>query len=281
MLSIIICSRNQKISNRLIKNIEKSVGCKYELIIVDNSENKYSIFEAYNLGIKKSNYEYLCMIHDDIHFVTIGWGNVVSQIFDDDDKIGLIGVAGAKVKSKMPSAWWDNFEGQNVIHIIQHKKGQEKEIHNYGFDKEQHVNVVVIDGVFMAMRKDKRIFFNTKMTGYHTYDLNISFEFKKYGYNIIVTNKILLEHFSSGVIDKNWIHASYKIHNLYRKNLPLFVFGNIVTRNHEIINAQRFIDKSMDLGYKKIAISVWFQLFLLQPISKYNFRFWKNILKSY
>lgn len=280
MLSIIICSRVQTISTNLFENIKNTVGCEYELIVINNLANKYSIFEAYNLGIEKSTGEYLCLMHDDIFIHTIGWGNSIHRIFSRDQQIGLIGVAGSKIKTKMPSAWWDNYEGQGVINIIQHHKGKEKEIHNSGFDNEQDVNVVVIDGVFMAMRKDTRISFHTKMKGFHTYDLNISFEYKKYGYDIIVTNKILLEHFSSGVINENWIQATYKIHNLYGKELPLFVSGKIVAENHEIINAQRFINKSLNLGLKKIAISVWFKLFLLQPISKYHFRFWKIILKT-
>ena len=280
MISIIICSRTKTISVNLIENIKKTIGCEYELVVIDNSENTYSIFEAYNEGIEKSKGDYLCMIHDDICFQTIGWGNVINQILINNEKIGLIGVAGAKVKTKMASTWWDNYEGQGVINIIQHHKNKEKEIHNSGFENEQDVNVVVIDGVFMAMRRDSRILFHPKMKGFHAYDLNISFEYMKYGYEIIVTNKILLEHFSSGVINETWIEASYKIHNLYKKELPLFVSGQFVTKAHEIINAQRFINKSLNLGFIKIAISVWFQLFLLEPFSKYNFRFWKRIIKN-
>jgi hypothetical protein len=49
------------------------IGCEYESIIIDNSENRYSIFEAYNLGIDKSKYEYLCLMHDDILIYTIEW----------------------------------------------------------------------------------------------------------------------------------------------------------------------------------------------------------------
>jgi hypothetical protein len=281
MISIIICSRTQAINSDLCENIKDTIGSDYELIVIDNSKNSYSIFEAYNLGIEQSKGEYLCLIHDDICFQTVGWGNIINQILDGNKKIGLIGVAGAKVKTRMPSTWWDNYEGQGVINIIQHHKNKEKEFHNSGFENDQDVRVVVIDGVFMAMRRDSRILFHPKMRGFHTYDLNISFEYMKYGYEIIVTDKILLEHFSSGVINETWIEASYKIHYLYRKELPLFVAGNIVSNAHEIINAQRFINKCLNLGFIKIAIYVWFKLFLLQPISKYNFRFWKILLKNY
>ena len=120
MLSIIICSREKTISKELSINIEKTTGCEYELIIIDNTENKYSIFEAYNLGIEKSIGEYLCFFHDDILIHTNGWGDIIKQIFTESKQIGLIGVAGAKMKSKMPSAWWDCNEGGNYTRIIQH-----------------------------------------------------------------------------------------------------------------------------------------------------------------
>lgn len=280
MISIIICSRKTTISQELSINIAETIGSAYELIVIDNSENEYSIFEAYNLGIERSIGTYICFIHDDVLFHTEGWGNVIASIFQLDEKIGLIGVAGAKVKTKMPSAWWDCSENKQVINILQHHIDKDKEIMLSGFEQNPNVEVVVIDGVFMAMRKDNRILFHTKMEGFHAYDLNISFEYKKYGYEIIVTNKFLLEHYSSGVIDENWIQATNKIHDLYQKELPFFVPGHRVTKNHEIINAQRFINKSLNFGLKKNAISVWFRLFLLQPISSYHFRFWKIILKT-
>jgi len=107
MISIIICSRKSIIDVRLSENLNDTIGCEYELIIIDNSENKYSIFEAYNLGIQRSTGNYLCFIHDDILFHTLVWGNVIKSIFQSDLNIGLIGVAGAKLKTKMPSGYWN------------------------------------------------------------------------------------------------------------------------------------------------------------------------------
>jgi GT2 family glycosyltransferase len=262
------------------QNIDESIGCEYQLIVIDNSKNKYSIFEAYNLGMEKSLGDFLCFIHDDILFSTKNWGVVLTSIFDANAKIGLIGVAGAKVKTKMPSTWWDNYEGQNVINIIQHHQGKEKEVHNYGFDKEQNVEVVVIDGVFMAIRKDDRIAFDTKLKGFHSYDLNLSFEVVKLGYSIVVTNEIVIEHFSSGVINESWVKSSYELHKKYKSKLPIFTDGNIVSKKHEIINAHRFINKCLQFKLKRIAILVWFKLFLLYPFSIENVRIFKKILKN-
>lgn len=107
MISIIICSRTSVISDNLLDNILLTIGADHELIVIDNSENKYSIFEAYNIGINKSKGEIVCFIHDDINFLTLNWGGILIEIFNENKKVGLIGVAGAKSKTKMPSAWWN------------------------------------------------------------------------------------------------------------------------------------------------------------------------------
>lgn len=280
MISIIICSRTSELSNELYQNIDETIGCEYELIIIDNSQNLYSIFEAYNLGIKRSSGAYLYFIHDDILFNTKNWGVVLTSIFEANVNIGLIGVAGGKVKTRMPSAWWDNYEGQNVINIVQHHKGKEKEVHNYGFDKQQNVEVAVIDGVFMALRKDTRIAFETRLQGFHAYDLNLSFEVIKLGYSIVVTNEISIEHYSSGVINESWVKSSYKLHKLYRKQLPIFVNGSTVSKDHEVINAHRFINKSLQFNFKRLAILVWFQLVLIRTFSLDNLKILKRIIKN-
>ena len=70
MISIIICSRTASISDELNQNIDQTIGIPYELVVIDNSENLYSIFSAYNEGVKRSKYEMLCFMHDDIIFKT-------------------------------------------------------------------------------------------------------------------------------------------------------------------------------------------------------------------
>lgn len=280
MISIIICSRTQAISEGLSMNIKNTVGCEHELIVINNSENAYSIFEAYNLGIERSKGNFLCFIHDDILFHTDGWGLIIQHIFSENIKIGLIGVAGAKIKTKMPSAWWDCAEEDKVLNIIQHKNNGEKETNNSGFQKESITEVVAIDGVFMAMRKDKRIRFDTEMNGFHNYDLNISFEYNKNGYKIMVTNQILIEHFSSGTLNEAWIDSTYKIHNLYKSILPLSIPNTEINKKNEMVNAVRIINKCIEYNRNEIAVTIWGTFFLMHPLSKYHFTFWKKIIKN-
>jgi Glycosyltransferase like family len=115
MLSIIICSRNRTLSQELINNINDSIGVDYEIISVDNSENKYSIFEAYNLGITKSKYPYLCFIHEDVFFHSNNWGvNVVAHL--QDKKTGILGIAGGDLVTKVPASWATLISpSQNII----------------------------------------------------------------------------------------------------------------------------------------------------------------------
>ena len=282
MLSIVVCSRTSTINNILSQNIEDKIGCAYELIVIDNSENQYSIFEAYNKGILISKGDFLCFIHDDILFHTIGWGNILLEIFNENSAIGLIGIAGTKIKTKMPSAWWDCTLDNKSINIIQHfaDKTREKERWNLGFEKENNVEAVVIDGVFMAIRKDDRIHFSTEMEGFHNYDLNISLEYKNYGFKIIVTNEILIEHFSFGNIDKSWHESTFKIHEMYSDNLPL-IMGDCDFEELKILeikNAKKFINQCLGFKQYKLAFLVWLKLFWLNPFLKYHLRFWFNVV---
>lgn len=279
MISIIICSRTQSITIDLFDNIKKTVGCEHELVVIDNSENKYSIFEAYNLGIEKSLGEYLCFIHDDILFHTEDWGCILESIYNSDEKIGLIGLAGSKVKTKMPSAWFNCDDEESVYNLIQHVSKDNKEDWFFGFMKSRE-ELVVIDGFFMVMKKECHVYFNTSLKGFHNYDLNISIEVFNKGYKIIGTNEIIVEHFSVGNLNRDWVKSTYQIHKLYNKFLPLSLDSNKENKLHEIKNAERFIEKSLSLGIKSEAFRVWCRLFLLNPLSKYHFSFLLNVLKQ-
>ena len=62
--------------------------------------------------------EYLCFMHDDIFIHTKNWGLELLKTFESDNEIGLIGVAGSKIKTKMPSGWWNCDSNLKVINII-------------------------------------------------------------------------------------------------------------------------------------------------------------------
>lgn len=277
MISIIICSRTQSISNDLSENIKDTVGCDYELIVIDNSENKYSIFEAYNLGIEKSKGEHLCFTHDDILFHTKDWGLIVENLFKEKKELGLLGIAGAKSKTKIPSAWWDCPEADKVLYLKQHLRNGNIDDWKKGFTNKNIENVVAIDGVFMIARRDNRFRFQESFKGFHGYDLNISLEYIKMGYEIVVSDFIFVEHFSLGKLDKNWFTNTLQLHKLYSNILPLKVKEGFFCKDFEFINGVNFIKGLLSFGAKKDAFAIWLRLIVIKPISRFHFNFFKKI----
>ena len=105
MISLIICSRQPDIPQELKDNIALTIGVEYELVVIDNSKNQYSIFLAYNEGVRRSQYPYLCFMHEDILYHTQEWGKNVVEHFKDE-KVGLIGVVGTHFLPDTPCGWY-------------------------------------------------------------------------------------------------------------------------------------------------------------------------------
>lgn len=279
MISVIICSREKSIKDNLAKNIQDTIGCDYELVVINNSNNKYSIFKAYNLGIEKSKGNLLCFMHDDIIYHTQNWGGILENIFKENPEAGLIGVAGSKLKTKMPSPWWNTFPEYSITNIIQHFNSNKSVRTNSGFKGDTEVEVAAIDGVFMVLKNHNNIFFNTDAIGFHNYDFNLSMEICIKGLKVLVTNRIEIEHFSRGSMNKDWYLSTILFHDLYKKRLPMAIGTTINEKAFltlEFINGSKFTNQLMDHDLKKEALQCWFKLLQLKPYSKFHLKFLKR-----
>ena len=277
-ISIIICSKNGRLEKSFYKNLKETIGSHHEIIVIDNSSNKYSVFQAYNIGIRQSAGGILCFIHEDIKFHTPNWGGILKIIFAQQPETGLIGVAGTRVKTKMPSGWWDCANTFRSVNIIQHRKNEPPEKLYYGFVNDGDAEVMAVDGVFMAMIKDDRIKFNEKLKGYHNYDLNLSIEHLRFEKKIVVTNKILIEHFSEGNLDYSWYKSTYEFHKAYKKQLPLIKTGAISEKwqkSLEFNNGKYFVEGLINYHSIRKAFFLWLELVRLHPLSKFHGRFIK------
>lgn len=278
MISIIICTRENFISEVLTKNIKDTIGYLYELIVIDNSKCNYSIFEAYNIGIEKSQGKYWCFIHDDVFFHNQGWGKVLINIFEEESKIGVIGIAGAKMKSKIPSAWWDCPEEFKVINLLQHTKEGKIEHWYQGWQENKKEQVIVIDGVFMAVRRIDDFCFSNIFEGFHNYDLNLCFEYLKRNYIVVVTKDIIIEHFSIGNLNKDWLKSTMILHKNYDFFLPLSI-KKIDGIKCEIFAGKKWVDSCIRIeGRKKIHKYILF-LFSLRVFSKIQLNLLKYSIK--
>jgi len=199
MISIIICSRNSTIPTALEENLNATIGVEYEIVTVDNSENKHSIFSAYNFGLGLSKYPYLCFLHEDVLFKTSNWGvNLINHL--NVEGCGIVGVAGGKIATNVPAQWSNEMR---YIHIIQHYK--KAKTNRYLKEPNEGNNlsesVVFVDGVFLSMRRElfSYVRFDEQFEGFHSYDYDISIQSKVAGFNNYVVYDVLLEHFFGGI----------------------------------------------------------------------------------
>lgn len=216
MISIIICSRTPSISSDLIDNINKTIGVQYELICIDNSTNAYSIFSAYNEGVKRSQFDILCFMHDDISFKSNNWGQSVLNRFTAS-KIGAIGVAGSPYYAILPGAWWSGG------YICQSVFGEHELA--YQAKNDNALPVVVLDGLWFCVRKslfNAIRFDDATFNGFHYYDIDISLQIHQQGYVLLNIYDIAIKH-SSGKLDEIWLKNAILLQNKWQKSLPLSI----------------------------------------------------------
>ncbi len=226
MISIIICSRNPDISDKLKQNIAKTIGVEYELIVIDNSKNKYTIFSAYNEGVRRAQYPYLCFMHDDILYHTDNWGIKIIEHFKDE-KIGLIGVIGGHYMPKCPASWWSTeyrsgqiLQGNSSLIEYNAKFANHSRYNN----RINSISVAAVDGLWFCIPNElfKNISFDEHTyTGFHCYDADICLQVINQAKEVVVVYDILIEHFSAGFESYDFLEERIKWFNKWEKYLPI------------------------------------------------------------
>ena len=217
MISIIICSRKSDISIELKENIVETIGCEFELFLMDNSGNDYSIFQAYNEGVKSAKGDLLCFVHDDVRFRTSGWGKRIETHFLADEKLGMIGFAGAHFLPDAPMYWDESpFISE---HNLTTRNGQTEQCFSLEhFGEKPLSEVAAIDGMCFFVRRslfDSIAFDEATFNGFHLYDMDVSMQVRKAGFKVCVCNDVLVEHF----YDYNPSKAGFE---LFEANLRKF-----------------------------------------------------------
>jgi len=225
MISVIICSANKNLLNQVSENISATIGVPYEIISTDNSEGKQGICSVYNRGILKAQYDILCFMHEDVLIKTNNWGQVITDAFKQDSNLGLLGVIGSSYKSVTPSGWGGLGPNTYYSNLIQHHKHSNKPSkHHFRNPKNEKLSrVACVDGVWLCTPKkivSQFMFDEINFTGFHVYDLDLSLAIGQ-KYKVAVTYDVLLEHFSEGSFDKNWMLDSIKLHEKWNNILPI------------------------------------------------------------
>lgn len=250
-LSLIFCCRSERLPERLLQNIEATVGCTYELIVVDNSRQEYSIYEAYQRGYEKSRGEYLAYLHDDILFHTQNWGPLLLEHLQVAGA-GIMGIGGRDTLVRVPSSWTVRLP---YIHLTQSDKNRTKRKIKHrpnGFN-ETRAKVIMLDGVMLCMHRKvmDTISFDTQLSGFHGYDFDCCIQSAAAGFQNYVMYNIDIEHFSRGNADINYYKNLIRVFENHAADLPLSVIelSRAEQQVLEIEGLNRLIRKMMVKGF--------------------------------
>ena len=227
MISIIICSRKADIPQELKDNIAVTIGCEYELCVIDNSLNDYNIFSAYNEGVLRSKGDVLCFMHEDVVFRSEKWGKVVSGFFKNYADAGLLGVIGGQFIPNTPSSYWEG--GAGVGQIMQGfigANGQYQTKLNGVKSSIPFCEVVAVDGLWMCIPtrlfKENVLKWDTDtFHGFHCYDMDICYQIVRANLKVMIARDILIEHISPGNTDSVYCKQSQILYDKWQKSLPL------------------------------------------------------------
>ena len=274
MISIIICSKGKYLPDELIKNIDNTIGCEHEIVAIDNSSGKHSIFSAYNEGIHRAKGDILHFRHDDITHISTGWGRIASEILKDNT-IGLLGVGGSHIMPKFPVYYCESpymsFHNQDNDNgkIIKNSDGY--------WSSEGLADVAVVDGqqFFIPKRLFPPLKFDeVNYSGFHGYDMDICMQVQSLGLRVVVSNQILGEHrwSNSKWQDKEMMaHLYSSMDVFYRKWESLLpIVRGISKPEAEMVNMMELWQNAY--SYRRILKSKAYRLgkLILSPLKRNN-----------
>lgn len=228
MVSVIVSTYKKENYIGLEKSISSTIGVPFEMIPIENP-GLYSLSQAYNLGIKKARYPYVCFVHDDVSFNTRNWGASVVDLMLSDTKIGLVGIAGSKFKSTYPTTGWGTGPFIKSLWRGHYKTlNSQNEVCEIDLDKrgvkDEVEEMLIVDGLFLFTKKEvlEKCRFDEKMlTHFHGYDTDFSLQVFFNSYKIVIDRRLDVFHNSKGVTGPEFAKANREIRRKWGKNLPV------------------------------------------------------------
>lgn len=256
MISIIICSRKADIPQELKDNIAATIGCEYELCMIDNSHNDYNIFTAYNEGVRRAKGDLLLFAHDDVaKYHTQDWGKNVEAHFKEDEHWGLIGITGTHFLPGVPAEWYCcHTPSGGCIQTVNGVTENTQDLSDFR-DGKSIVEAVMVDGMWFCIRKklfETIRFDNETFEGWHCYDTDICLQVINAGYKVGIASDVLIEHTSFGTWNEQWMNATKTVYEKWKHILPL-VRGMQMTES-EIQWRTEYIDTEMSFAFSIVKL---------------------------
>jgi hypothetical protein len=242
MISI-VCVYNDKeiLDNFLLKSL-KNQSVDYELILVDNTENKFkSASEALNFGGNKVNGNYIMFVHQDIDLSSKTWLEKIEKYLNSIPNLGIAGVAGKINKGNILT---------KINHGITPKSAGNNQIYN--FVKVQTLDeclVMIPKSVFESLKFDEET-----CDDWHLYAADYCLSIKDLDLNAYLI-PMFLYHLSEGnSLSDKYYSTVEKLINKHSENNKWICtsMGDWDTTN--IFTAPQLLYKKLKFKIKKLLI---------------------------
>jgi GT2 family glycosyltransferase len=226
MITVIFSTR--KTNPNFIEQITKSSELKDVQVIEVVNNRDYSLSEVYNRLFDEAKYDICVAIHDDIILET-GWGKKLLKDFKNNPEFAILGKAGSLIMEES-GIYWQKLSTHMLGHVTHQIGDKPKYLSSYSSKFEKPIEVVTIDGLFMAFNKTKvKHKFDTYFNGFHFYDHGFCIPNYISGVKIGVTFSFEITHKSAGETNDEFEYNRLKFIKKYHESLPLEV------ENKEII----------------------------------------------
>lgn len=233
MISIVYCTREHNPEHT--EHLRKTSGLHKHAQIIEIINNGESLTKCYNRGLKQAEHDIVVFCHDDITIETGSWAKKLIKHYEKNPEYAILGVAGTKHLT--PSGrWWD--DKRAMYGRVQHTHEGKTWLSKYSDDQGTRIEeVVLVDGVFFSVHKArlKRKTFDTKVEGFHFYDVDFCFQNYLKGAKIGVHTNIKINHRSIGQTNDQWEENRKIFAEKYKENLPVKIKETFEYRKLKIL----------------------------------------------
>jgi glycosyltransferase involved in cell wall biosynthesis len=215
----------KKSNPNFLEYIKKTCGIKNAQVIEIENPGLFSLSEAYNKILDKSENEIVIFTHDDVLFEKEYWGKRILEHFEKKPEYGIIGVAGTMY---YPSSgmWWE-IQGEMVGQVYHEHQGKKwLSEYNKPFGS-KIIDTVIVDGVFFAVKKSNiKENFDETVRGFHFYDTTFCFKNFISGVKIGVISNVPITHLSIGMTNTQWDDNRKEFSEKFKNYLPIKLSSN-------------------------------------------------------
>ena len=129
--TLICCSVDPAAAEALRRNVAATIGEPFEFDVWDNRGRNVGLCDVYDRCAERSGGEYLCFVHEDVRFLTEGWGARLAAKLCEPD-CGVIGFAGSVLKLRRTTAWLHGVGDMRANYVQHHGGGRHLHAKNPG-----------------------------------------------------------------------------------------------------------------------------------------------------